>query len=109
MAQFKYKSKINNNEINICVEVVYKKTGECKFKKNKSKEYDSHNFRLQCEEVCGNYKDNKLENYEKMCNCIGYLAITKYIFDNISEIEYIEFISDSGNSIYTHNDVKKFR
>ncbi|MFI3307812.1 MAG: hypothetical protein R3Y21_04515 [Mycoplasmatota bacterium] len=109
MAKFNYKNIINNNyQVNICVEVVYNREGHPNYKKESSDHYDSGSFRMKCEEVCKDYTSKVEEEYESKCKGVGFLAVAKYLFDNLPEIEHVEFISSKGNSIYSYEDIQYY-
>ena len=105
---FRNKIKVNDYEetISFAFNCYYDNDNHLKIK-DLDEHFDSGDMRIKINEVINKLTYETLMEYDKKNKGVLHLALLNYFYDNIPELYSMKIESNSGDSIYYIDDLKK--
>lgn len=106
-----FKDKIQLKEyeetVSFAFNCVYDDNYHLKLKDYNPNNFDSGDFRIKINDAISKLNTDLLIEYEYKNGGVRLMALLNYFYDRIPELYSIKFESESGDSIYYVNELKK--
>ena len=106
---YKKKLKINDykQKITFAFNCIYDDNYHLKLKEHYPDYFDSGDFNIKIDEAINKLTYNLILEYDKKNNGVRFMSLLNYFNDNIPGLYFIKFESNSSESIYYINELKK--